>query len=143
MRTAARVFPFTVLAFAVLSGVSGCGGMSTAKPKAEAAVEVFHQELNSADFDAIWNGADEGFRSSGTREKFNNYLQAVRSKLGKVVSTTNSGWFVRTFNFKTGVNLRQRTTFEHGTGTEDFNYIVQGDEVKLLGYNVQMDVAPP
>jgi hypothetical protein len=137
MATAARVLRFTVLALAVLWGMSGCSGITSAKPKAEAAVSVFHDQLNAADFDAIWNSASDKFHDNAPRPKFDKFIQAVRSKLGRVTGTSNAGWRVGNFNFKTTVVLQQKTTFEHGSGTETFTYVVHGDEVKLEGYNVQ------
>ena len=137
MATAARVLRFTVLALAVLWGMSGCGGITSAKPKAEAAVSVFHDQLNAADSDAIWNGATDKFHDSTPRPKFDKFIQAVHSKLGRVTGTSNAGWRVGNFNFKTTVVLQQKTTFERGSGTETFTYVLYGDDVKLEAYNVQ------
>jgi hypothetical protein len=133
--TPIRILRVTGLAVVIFLGLQGCG-LSTAKPKAEAAVGVFHEQLNAGNLDAIWNSTDDQFRSATPRAKFDQFIQAVHRKLGRVVKTSGAGWNVMTFNLKTRVVLQQKTEFEHGSGTEVFTYTVNGDEIKLSGYNV-------
>jgi hypothetical protein len=135
MSTKARFFRLAGLAVAILLGLEGCG-ISSVKPRAEAAMGVFHEQLDAGDFDAIWNSADDAFRKATPRPNFEKFIQAVHRKLGRVVKTSNTGWNMRSFNFKTSIVLQQNTEFEHGSGTEVFTYTTNGDEVKLLGYNV-------
>ena len=133
---ATRYVGLTTLVLTLLLGLQSCG-MTTAKPKAEAAVGAFHDELNAGDFDAIWSGADDAFRKATTRESYDRFMQAVHRKLGKALKTVNANWTVRNFNLKTTVVLLQKTDFEHGSGNETFTYVVTGDAVKLVGYNIQ------
>ena len=135
MLSVRRCFGLGALAVALL-GLQGCG-VSTAKPKAEAAVAAFHRQLDAGQFDAIWDGADESFRNATAHEKYAAFVGAVHRKLGQVVKTTTANWSVRNYNLQTSVVLLQQTEFEHGSGTETFTYLVKGDAVKLVGYNIQ------
>ena len=126
------------LTLALMLTLQGCG-VSTAKPKAEAAITQFHNLLDADNLDAIWSNADDSLRQASSREKFDKFMQAVHRKLGRVLKTTNTQWFVGNFNLKTTVVLQQKTDFEHGSGTEKFTYVVAGDAVKLVGYNILSD----
>jgi len=119
----------------LLLGMQGCG-VPSAKPMAEAAVTVFHSQLDAEQFDAIWDGADDLFRSKTSREEYAKFVGAVHKKLGSVVNTTAQGWSVNYINFQTRVVLRQETQFANGSANETFLYIVKGNSVKLAGYNI-------
>jgi hypothetical protein len=123
--------------FALVGFLSGCGNMTHAKEYAETAIGKFHSELNSAAFGAIYDDTDDNFRKATTREQFQKVLEAVHRKLGQVTGTTTGDWSVRNYNLSTTVVLVQKTQFEHGSGTETFTYAVQGQGVKLMGYNIQ------
>lgn len=135
MRIAMRCCVTSILALVFL-GLQACGP-ATAKPLAEAAVEVFHTQLNTSDFDGIWNAADDSFHKSNARESYEEYLEAVHRKLGHALKTTTVRWSVGYFNFQTRVILQQETQFEHGSGLETFAYILEGNTVKLTHYDIQ------
>jgi hypothetical protein len=136
MAPATRVLGFTILALAALWGLQGCSG-AAARPKAEAAVVVFHDQFNADDFDSIWNSAYYQLREANSQADFVKFLQGIHRKLGQVVNTTPDGWQVGFHNYKSTVMLRQKTVFEHGTGEEEFDFYVVGDGVKLVGYHVE------
>jgi hypothetical protein len=135
MSTVVRFLGLAGLALTVLLGVEGCG-MAAAKAKAEAAMETFHEQLSAGDFDAIWRTTDDTFRNVTSRLDFEKVEAAVHRKLGRVVRTTDAGWRMQTFNFKSSIVLHQKTVFEHGSGTETFTLVINGDEVKLAGYYI-------
>jgi Protein of unknown function (DUF4019) len=138
MSIAARFFSLAGLVVAILFGLQGCG-VSADKAKAEAAVEVFHQQLDAGDFDAIWNSTDVALRAVTSEAKFDKFVGAVHGKLGHVVKTSSAGWRVQSFNLKTNVVLQQKTNFEHGSGTETFTFAVHGEALKLAGYYVESE----
>jgi len=129
IRHARRPIGLVVIALGLL-GLEGCG-MSSAKPKAEAAIGVFHQQL-----DAIWTSADEALRNSTSRDSFDKFMAAVHRKLGRVVKTENTTWSIGNYNLRTQVTLVQNTQFERGSGVETFLYFVRGEKVVLAGYNI-------
>ena len=117
--------------------MAGCGGVIKGKPAAERAVVAFHQLFNEGKFDEIWKDADPKFRGASTRENYDEFIGAVSRKLGKVTSTSNAGWNIRTINFKTTIVMTQKTAFENGGGTETFTFALDGTNAVLLGWNVQ------
>lgn len=119
----------------MLLSIQGCG-VGTSVASARQGVTTFHQQLDAADFDSIWNAADDGFRHAGTREGYDKFLGAVHTKLGAVVKTTPRGWSVKYINYRTRVVLLQQTDFERGSGLETFTFFVDGNNVRLGGYNI-------
>ena len=116
------------------SAFSSWGAAS--RQEAEEKVREFHALLNDSRFDEIYDGGGAELHKAATRSDFKNLLAAVRRKLGKVVTTANKGWGVKTFNMTTYVNLVQETHFETGQGTETFIFVVRNGLPALVGYNI-------
>lgn len=135
MRAAARQVALLLLGCALLC-TAGCG-VSSSREHAAAAIDVFHNELNAGDFDAIWNGADDQFRETVSRQSYDKFVGAVHRKLGRALRTSNQNWSVRSFNLATSIVLVQHTEFEYGKGTETFTFSVRSDGVKLVGYHIE------
>ena len=104
-----------VCALGCLASLQACG-MSDAKVHAEPGVAAFHEQLDAADYDGIWNGAHEDFRKASGKEAYQKFVEAVHRKLGNVKSTKNAGWQVNNYNFVTRVVLQQHTVIERGAG---------------------------
>jgi hypothetical protein len=134
MRAAARYLALLLLGCVLLSS-AGCSLSS--RQHAAAAIDVFHNELNAGDFDAIWNGADDQFREASSRQNYDRFVSSVHRKLGRALRTSNQNWSMRSFNFRTSIVLVQHTEFEYGKGTETFTFSVHGDSVKLVGYHIE------
>jgi hypothetical protein len=130
-----RYLVVLLLGGALLSG-GGCG-VASSRQHAEAAVDVFHRELNAGDLDAIWNGADDQFRQAVSRQSYDRFVGAVHRKLGRALRTSNQNWSIRNFNLQTSIVLVQHTEFEYGAGTETFTFSVHGEGVKLIGYHIE------
>jgi hypothetical protein len=125
------------LIIGLLLYLSGCGGLTKGKAAAEAAIILFHQQMNDGLYEEIWNQAHEKFRGASSKEKFVEFMSAIERKLGKVQSSKNIGWKVNTFNFTTTVLMNQNTTFEKGSGIETFTFEMKGENALLVGYNIQ------
>jgi hypothetical protein len=134
MHTIARCLGWMMFGMALLS-IQACG-VSTSVASARQAVTQFHQQLDAADFDSIWNGADDGFRHALSRDGYDKFIGAVHTKLGPVVKTTPMGWSVNYINYRTRVVLQQQTDFAHGSGLETFVFFVNGNDVRLDGYTI-------
>jgi len=117
--------------------LAGCGGVIKGKPAAQRAVVEFHDLFNQGKFDEIWKDADPKFRDASTRQKYDEFIGAVSRKLGKVTSTSNAGWNIKSVNFKTTIVMTQKTVFENGGGTEIFTFALDGTNAVLLCWNVQ------
>ncbi|MBD3728378.1 MAG: DUF4019 domain-containing protein [Sphingomonadales bacterium] len=130
-----KVLPLVV---AIAVGLSGCNAAQSVDD-AQAEVSVFHSELNDGDFAAIWREADEQMHSSASREKFDRFLGAVHTKLGRAGASKQAGWRVNATPGGTFVILNMETQFERGKGTETFTFRRSGDDIKLVGYYIVSD----
>ena len=125
----------TALLGTLLLAAQGCG-VSADKAMAQAAVASFHNQLDEAQYAAMWEDTDEIFRNASSRENYEKLTSAVHRKLGLVVRTATVNWSLNYKNFQTWVVLQQKTQFEHGAGVETFTYIVRGNSVKLVAWNI-------
>jgi hypothetical protein len=114
-----------------------CQGLTEGKASSEKAIAHFHELYNKGNLDQIWQEAGSEFRNASPRADYDELFGAEQRKLGNVVSTTNSGWNVQTFNLVTNVSLIQDTIFEHGKGTESFTFKMDGTNALLVGYHIQ------
>jgi hypothetical protein len=134
-RSSGRV-PCWLLIFLVLAGLSSCGSSESLKNSTKS-VELFHSQLNSEQYQNIYAAADEGLQKTTTEGDFVAFLQAVHKKLGNVQTSQRS-------NFQVGVSTGQGTTvtlvyqtsFEQGSGTEQFLWHMRGNQPVLLGYHI-------
>ena len=100
-------------------------------------VEQFHSQLDSEQYQAIYAAADEGFQKVTSEPDFSALLQAVHKKLGKVQTSKRS-------NFQVGISTGQGstvtlvydTTFEQGSGSEQFIWHMRDNQPMLLGYHI-------
>ena len=116
--------------------LAGCGNMIKGKGLATKKVAEFHTQLNDEKYKAIYDDAAAEFRTATTAAKWDQLLGAIHRKLGRVTGTQTRGWNVNSVNFKTTAVLTQQTTFEHGTATETFTFLIRDNDAVLLGYNI-------
>ena len=126
-----------LMPFAAAAMLAGCGVKESFKD-AEVEVGKFHQALDAGDLRAIWQQADPTLRQGASRASLEKGLDAVHRKLGKVKEARQVGWNANATTGGTFVTLTYQTTFEHGSGVEQFVYR-KGDEgkVALTGYDIQ------
>jgi hypothetical protein len=130
-----KTLKITLVMF-VAATLVGCGGLTKGKAAAENAIAQFHTLYNQRKLDDIWKEADPKFRIGSTKQKYDDFMGAVKRKLGKVTSTSNAGWNVQSFNLKTTVFMTQKTVFENGQGTESFKFALDGTNAVLVGYDI-------
>ena len=131
-RLARFILPLTVAAM-----LAGCNVQASIK-EAEVEVGRFHQSLDAGNWQAVWAGADPDLRKATSRDQFGKLLDAVHRKLGKVKSSQQVGWNANATTGGSFVTVNTETTFEHGTGTEQFVFRKgDADKLTLVGYNSQ------
>ena len=135
MTSKARLGQLMVLLFIPFI-ISSCSDFSESKSYAEEALDDFHYDYNANNLVNIYENAHKEFKQSATEEEFIQFLGAVHRKLGPVVSSSNSGWNVNSYNLKTYVSLTQKTTFESGSGVESFTFRIKDGKATLLSYNI-------
>lgn len=126
-----------LMPFAAVAMLAGCG-MKESVENAELEVGKFHRMLDAGNWRKLWAGADPDLRKATSREQFGKLLEAVHRKLGPVKESKQVGWNANSGTGGTFVTVTMRTTFEKGTGAEQFVYRKRGEgQLKLVGYNIQ------
>ncbi|MCJ2185261.1 DUF4019 domain-containing protein [Novosphingobium beihaiensis] len=106
----------------------------------DASVEVgqFHAALDAGQWQKLWSKADPQLHKATTRDRFGKLLEAVHRKLGKVKESKQVGWNTNATTGGTFLTLTMQTTFEKGTGTEQFVYRKEDEgKLALVGYHIQ------
>jgi hypothetical protein len=99
---------------------------------ATAAVERFHQRLDSEQYAAIYLDTDDTFRKATSEKEFTQLLSAIHRKLGATQSKQSAGWNVTT----TSTSVVYRTKFAEGEATEQFRWRMDNGKAWLLSYNI-------
>jgi len=110
--------------------------MKKGKSSAEAAITEFHKLFNEGKYREIYAASNADMKAASTEDDFIKFTEAVHRKLGQHVNSTDAGWRVNTFNFKTTAVVTQNSEFEQGKGVETFTYLISGDSCTLKGYNI-------
>ena len=123
--------------FAAAAMLAGCGVKESFQ---DASVEVseFHAALDADKWQGLWSGGDPQLRKTTTRDRFGKLLDAVHRKLGKVRESKQIGWNAEAAAGGTFLTLTMQTTFEKGSGTEQFVYRKgDGSKLTLVSYTIQ------
>jgi hypothetical protein len=99
---------------------------------ATAAVERFHQRLDSEQYAAIYLDTDDAFRKVTSEKEFTQLLSAIHRKLGATQSKQSAGWNVTT----TSTSVVYRTKFAEGEATEQFRWRMDNGKAWLVYYNI-------
>jgi len=124
------------LSLVFIFALSGCSDLAAAKPAAEDAMVDFHNLYNEKQFKSIFDSSHDEFKKASNFESFSEFMEAVHSKLGNMVSTENHNWNAKSFNLTTTMVLQQKTTFENGVGIETFTYRIEDEKAILFAYNI-------
>lgn len=127
--------PKLILTVVLVLGVS-CS-LQKYRTTGENAVSKFHGQLNAEQYHEIYVQTDDGFRKATSEQQLTEYLQAVHRKLGEAKDAKQVGWRVNATTAGTQVFLAYRTTFAEGDATEEFVFIVNGNNSRLLRYNIE------
>ena len=134
------LFLLSLLAIVVLAILWSCGkGTYHSYRIASAAADHFHQQLNAADYDGIYEEASDDFRRSGTKADLTKFLESVHTRMGNSGKTSLAGFHVKWRNGRTWVNQVFNTQFALGEAQESFIWVKDQDVVRL--YNYQIDAA--
>ena len=101
------------------------------------AIDAFHADANAGKFDDIYYASGEEMQRSADVKDFEDFMGAVRRKLGKSGKTKQQGWQVNTTNGLTLTALNMETTYEKGRAVETFTFKSSPKGPILVGYNIQ------
>jgi len=110
------------------------------KAAGEVAVAKFHAQFNAAKYHDMYGQTDDGFRKATSEQQMTEYLEAVHRKLGEVKDAEQMGWRVNATTAGTQVFLAYKTSFDEGDATEQFVFLVSGDNSALYRYNIQSPI---
>ena len=117
-----------------LTGVS-CS-ITKHKENAERAVAKFHQQLNAEQYAEIYKESDKLFKENVSEADGTALFGAVHAKLGSVKNANLQGWNVNATSNGTIVRLQYDVDFSEGKGTEQFGYLINGNEALLVRYDI-------
>lgn len=115
--------------------LAACGTQESVE---DAAIEIdrFHERLDEGQINAIWESAGEQLRDATPKAEFAQLMNAVRGKLGDTETSEQTGWRVNATTGGTFVIVGRETEFERGTGSETFTFVRDGEQLLLVGYNI-------
>jgi len=131
-----RVLTITVAAFLLIVWQLGARFFHD-RHLAEAAVQSFHQRLNSAQYREIFSDADAGFTEGKTEEDLLKFLQTIHSRFGDAGNSDFSGISVNVRANGTFTTVQCKTTFAQGSALETFTWIRAGKMLRLYGYDIR------
>ena len=114
--------------------LSGCS-LAEDKGRGEHAVARFHELFAASEYSQIYADTTEGFREAASEAEFVEFMSAVRRKLGTVRACELTGVEV-TWDGGTSIWLSYHTAYELGDATENFVWIVEGENVLLESYQI-------
>ena len=126
---------FITITLTVVALTVSCS-FTKGKEQGERAVEQFHQQFNAGQYREIYQQSDKQFQDATKEAEFIEFMEAIRRKLGTIEKADPAGWRVNATPTGTVVALGYETQFSEGKGTEQFTFLISGDQAKLLGYNV-------
>ncbi len=103
---------------------------------AEQEIAQFHETYNAGDSRRLYGQTAEEFREVTTPEQMDELITLVTEKMGAVQSTERSGFNVNAGTDETTTTVTMSTTFAKGEGTETFTFYGSGDEMRIVGWNV-------
>jgi hypothetical protein len=110
---------------------------------AEQSVAVFHDRLNREVYEEIWELTAPAFREAEVRDDARALFSAMHSRLGAALASEKiDASFYASSNEGATVTLVYRTTFERGSATETFVFMVDSGKPLLWNYNISSDAFP-
>ena len=134
------LWKWSLLAAALLLGylMWQCGsGLSAGARLSDAAVQHFHSQLDSGDYEAILQESDPAFQNADSHEELVKFLTGVHSKLGALRGAARTNLSVNADTRGTFINTTYKSTFEQGDAVETFTWRKAGSGLKLVTYRIE------
>ena len=119
--------------------ISACSGGEDLD-RAEKAIDRFHLQLNAGQIDQIYAGASSDWKDATPKKESDQFLSAVRDKLGAFQSGKQAGWTVNYGTNGTIVVVQYKSRFAKGDADETFTFRNTNKVSELVGYNVNSKV---
>lgn len=106
--------------------------------QAEDNIDVFHANLNAADYDAIWESTAPEFKEVVDRAEFTEMLDSAHTALGEVQSSETISSEASEADGMQFFDVVQLVTFENGEADVTFRFL--GDEMGLARWDVDSNL---
>jgi len=117
--------------------MSACGSSGKNIQLAKDSVGMFHAQLDTEQYNAIYAATDEKFKIASTEADFVKLVQAVHNKLGVVQDSKLTNTVVAWYSGQGAtVTLVYDTKFSQGTGREQFLWHIKDNQATLYGYHI-------
>jgi hypothetical protein len=104
-------------------------------------VRLFHSQLDSEQYSAIYQAADVKMQNATSESDLEKYLEAVHQKLGAFQNSTLRSWgVVLRGDQGATVKLVYDTSFTRGDGTEQFVWQIKDHHANLDSYRISSRV---
>src|ERR1700722_8948180 len=114
-------FALRLTMVAIAAGLAACSASANTK-EAEAAVQQFHDLLDSGKSSAIYESAGDDLKRVSSEQQFVPLLDAVHRKLGQTRTATRGGWNVNYSTAGNFITLNYQTVYAEGQASEQFVY---------------------
>jgi hypothetical protein len=133
-----RLLNLISLTIVLLAPLLSCTNIAQEKIAIDKSIMRFHDLYNNEDFESIWNEAGEKLRSASTKLDYEDYMKAIRRKLGRLLASSEvSLSFKKDLKLVTTLYELRDSKFEFGNGSEYFTFEMDDRQLSLIGYNVQ------
>lgn len=132
------IFLFLALCY----GIHGCvSTVSAARDQANSMVAALHYQMETQDWDQIYQTASDGYRAAVDRQKSQLYFSSINRKLGTPTTTAQQSAFISATTNGTFIKALYKTQFSQGdTAIETIVWKEDGDgKYRLFNYNIQSD----
>lgn len=130
-----RVYLFILLSVFM----SGCY-MTQGLEAADKAVSKFHKQYNAQKYAEIFDESGVEFKGIYDKQKVIASFEKIRNGMGRVVSSSRSGWAVNRSGDGAIATVNFVTEFENGEGKERFVFSVREDGVELVDYMFDSEI---
>jgi len=99
-------------------------------------IEQFHATYNEGNSRALYGQTGQEFREVTTAQDMDALVAHVTERMGKMESTSRQGFNINTNNGLTTTVVTMNTVFENGEAVETFTFRGSGEDLRLVGWNV-------
>ena len=99
-------------------------------------VERFHQLYNKSDVESMWQFIGPKFKEVTTRQQLADLVEVLQARLGPVKSSERVNFNVNSSPGGTTTVIQMNTQYELGEGSEVFTFLGNGEDMQLVGWNV-------
>jgi len=144
MRNLARralLVPFFLAVSSCTSSVQP-GYVGDDKKAVERAIEQFHDRFNSAQYQEIYDDAQEVFKQSKTKTDLLASMQETAEQFGRAEEVSEK-WINVIVGAPVQIRAIYNTRFTKNQATETFVFIKDGDHIRLAAYQIYLGTVKP